>query len=698
MSNQENESNSLQQVGEKIWSTADTLRSVGIKGSEFPLFMMPVFALRMVESRIIRTINEIKANNTDKTPEELREIIIEEFDFNEKYGSNSKIIENDVSLETIVKGSDDVFLSEFEDYLSAYDLETRMLLGTISENDETYDGNNYLNLLNINKKLRAKKIFKSFYTKWAEIDLSVYTNSEITTIEEYIKRKWADISADTAGEHYTPDDIIKLNAAIISNYFKDDGARLLNIYDMTCGGGNMLFGVEDELKRTNPNLEIITYGQEINDELFALAKIESRFRSDSTIVNGNTLTEDKTRGDNGSIKMDGSIANPPYGVDWKDHKETIENDQTGMYVNLPSTSDGQLLFVQHQIFKMSDIGKAVIVLNGSPLFSGDAGSGESEIRKWVLDNDYVEAFVQLPTNEFFNTGITTYLWVLNKNKPESRKNKIMLIDASQMSTKLKKNMATKNCEIDAANRAKIIDMMNDYVETDICKIMDKVDFYYNKQKVTLTHADVNGKSYVPMKNDKVVKSLKIEDIDKFIIEDDEVNKFIHADGVEDLKTFAKEASECFKTLEDGSFSVVKDDVEYGYDVEQESLFRKDLKTQKAEWLGCGEIKIKASYKAPTKTREESYSFFVELSPKTETDYEIIPFSFDVKENEKNIQEFMDKWVDKSYTLEDCRVGVEINFNKIFYKPEVLRPLDVIKKELLDSHNKLSKLMAEVFND
>ncbi|MFM6209330.1 class I SAM-dependent DNA methyltransferase, partial [Planktothrix sp.] len=173
-----------------------------------------------------------------------------------------------------------------------------------------------------------------------------------------------------------------------------------------------------------------------NDALYALARIESRFRPGSKIEHGNTLTNDKFYNDD----FDVVVANPPYGVSWKGYQKDVENDKTGRFKYLPSISDGQLLFMQHLISKLDVNGIGVVVHNGSTLFSGDAGSAESNIRKWMLDSDFVEAIIQLPTDEFFNTGIHTYLWVLNKNKDADRKDKVMLINASEKFRLLKKNI------------------------------------------------------------------------------------------------------------------------------------------------------------------------------------------------------------------------------------------------------------------
>ena len=226
---------------------------------------------------------------------------------------------------------------------------------------------------------------------------------------------------------------------------------MLIIYDGTCGGGNLLFGVEDRIKARTSRVTQ-TYGQDWNDALYALARIESRFRDDSHIEHGNTLTEDKFS----HVKAQVVVANPPYGVSWKGYQKEILNDKTLRFKHLPSISDGQLLFTQHLIDKLDDSGFGVIVHNGSTLFSGDAGSGESNIRKWMLDADIVEAVIQLPTDEFFNTGIHTYLWVINKAKDAARQDKVMLIDASAKFKPLKKNKGAKRKAIDEASRQEIV--------------------------------------------------------------------------------------------------------------------------------------------------------------------------------------------------------------------------------------------------
>ena len=470
---------SILQYESDIWSSADSLRSAGLKQSDFPKYMMPFFALRMVESRLIREHKRL-SEEFGKTEHNTDDYI--EYFLTAGLGYNDYVIRNNKTLSDIC-ANDKTFESDFKTYLGAFDEETRHLLGVDKGNDEE----KYLDISGVCGILRAKKILFSIVQGWSKIDLEPFDNSEITTLEEHIKRKWADISAETAGEQYTPDDIIALISDIVASKIQDN-QEFLTLYDPTSGGGNLIFGVEDKLA-TKTSRPIKTHGMDWNSSLYALAKIESRFRIDSDIKYGNTLTDtafiDKS--------FDVIVANPPYGVDWKDYRKAIETDKTGRFVALPAISDGQLLFDQHIVYHLDNDGIAVVVNNGSSLFSGDAGSGESTIRKYFFDKDWVEAIIQMPTDEFFNTGIYTYLWVFNKNKPTERKDKIILIDSSNKFVPLKKSKGKKRREMSESNRAEIIQALTDFQDNDFARVFDKWHFYYNKQTIMLTNVDTEGK-------------------------------------------------------------------------------------------------------------------------------------------------------------------------------------------------------------
>jgi len=664
------------QYESKIWATADLLRGSGIKESEWPSYMMPFFALTMIESRLVRMFNELK----DELKKDIGEEGLSKIDKDDLYdlikdrgqGYNVYIFEKNQTLADVCK-NDKSFEIDFEAYLNGFDDETKGLLGVVAG-----DGEKYLDIKGVIAKLKSKKVLMGYAKLWSEVDLKPYNNSEITTLEEHIKRKWADISAETAGEQYTPDDVIALISEIVASKIEESD-KLLKIYDCTCGGGNMLFGVEDRINKKFKRLTQ-TYGQDWNDALYALAKIESRFRQDSKIEHGNTLVDDKFY----NVEFDVVVANPPYGVSWKGYQDNIEKDKTDRFKYLPSVSDGQLLFMQHLISKLDINGIGVVVHNGSTLFTGDAGSAESNIRKWMLDRDIVEAVIQLPTDEFFNTGIYTYLWVLNKNKEPKRKDKIMLINASEKFSPLKKTKGSKRKEIDENNRQKIVETLKEYRENDYTRIFDKEFFYFNKQAIMLTNIDVYGNSFEAMlKEGKKSEKLKPTKIDSG---EREIKEFVittyNTDQYSSLFEFFEQNIKPFIAsidYKEQSLIITTDEGKYWFDNEKETIIKEVNGEQ--ELLGCGKIAVKSSYKKANKTQPERIEISIELTPDYQKDYEIIPYYRNEDDNRTEISKFMDKYIMKPFVYLDNVVGVEINFNKVFYEPDKLREIETILSEI-----------------
>ena len=652
-----------------VWASADVLRSsVGLKNSEFPDFMMPFFALRMVESRLIRKYAEVCQDLELLTLEDRIAEIKETVGF-----YNSMVIEDSQTLADIVK-NDKNFNIDFKRYLDSFDAGLKSLLG-IDSPDKTEN----LNLSAVADSLRKKNALFGYVTAWAKIDFTPYDNSEITTLEEHIKRKWADMSAETAGEQYTPDDIINLISELIaSDKFKTD--KIYKLYDMTCGGGNMLFGVEDKIKNKPQKPKTETYGQELRGSLYALAKIESMFRKGSHIEHGNTLTHDKFAG----VSFDYGVANPPYGVSWKEEYKTIMADETGRFGHggYPSSADGQLLFVQHMIAKLNETGKAFIVLNGSPLFSGDAGGGESNIRKWLLDNDYVEAFIQLPTGEFFNTSITTYIWCLNKDKPEDRKDKILCINAENQCVKLKKTKGVKSQEISKEHALNIVDIYSEFKESDISKVLSKYDFYFNKQYIRKLEKDEEFGA--------IQESIQLKNIKSFIVKDRENQSeetSISIDSLEVSSDSVKSFNDFIKSVDNElqSLTIITDD-NISYTVDENNCVIKNDGINISN-LGYGSINIKASFSKATAKKEATISISASIEQVWTKDEEKISFS-DIN-NEENIQQFLKEWVsDDLSEIEflDNIIGVEVNFNSIFNSIKKIRTTSEIMEEISSLNN------------
>ncbi len=333
--------------------------------------------------------------------------------------------------------------------------------------------------------------------KFANIDLhpDVVDNAQMGLVFEELIRKFAEISNETAGEHFTPREVIRLMVNLL--FIEDDdvltsgNAVVRTLYDPTAGTGGMLSVAGEYLLEHNPTARLTLFGQELNDESYAICKADMLIKGQdvANIVVGNTLSDDG----HSSRKFDYMLSNPPFGVEWKKVEKEVrkEYEQKGFDgrfgPGLPRVSDGSMLFLLHLISKMRpavDGGSRIgIVLNGSPLFTGGAGSGESEIRRYVLENDLVEAIIGLPTDMFYNTGIATYVWILSNKKPEARKGKVQLIDASAYWQKMRKSLGSKRKEMSDAHIAKVTQLFGEFIEAEedgkpISRIFNNADFGY----------------------------------------------------------------------------------------------------------------------------------------------------------------------------------------------------------------------------
>ena len=351
------------------------------------------------------------------------------------------------------------------------------------------------------KKLESADLLYQIIAKFADLDLSEdsVSNEAMGYIFEELLRRFSEMSNETAGEHYTPREVIRL---MVNLLFIEDSKSLSgdkpirSIYDPACGTGGMLSIAEEHLHEMNPNIVLNVFGQELNDETWAIARSDLMIKGQDPkrITQGNSLTDED--GHSGTL-FDYSISNPPYGVDWKKYEKQIRDEAeklgfAGRYgAGLPRVSDGSFLFIQHMISKMKPYdakkneggSRLAIILSGSPLFSGQAASGESEIRKWIIENDWIEGIVAMPDQMFYNTGIGTYVWILSNRKDTKSKGKIRLIDARDMGTKVRKSLGDKRKEL---TTEAIIEITNLYSEAlnikndKRIKVMSNEEFGYAK--------------------------------------------------------------------------------------------------------------------------------------------------------------------------------------------------------------------------
>jgi len=347
--------------------------------------------------------------------------------------------------------------------------------------------------------------------RFTQVDLhpAKVTNSQMGLAFEELIRKFAELSNETAGEHFTPREVIRLMVNLL--FIEDDDVLakpgvVRTIYDPTAGTGGMLSVAGEYLAEHNPQARLTMFGQELNPESYAICKADMLIKGQDVgnIVFGNTFSEDGHT----HKKFDYMLSNPPFGVEWKKVEKEVRKEYESQGFNgrfgpgLPRVSDGSLLFLLHLLSKMrpaKDGGSRFgIVLNGSPLFTGGAGSGESEIRRYVLENDLVEAIIGLPTDMFYNTGIATYVWILSNRKPKARQGKIQLIDASGFWQKTRKSLGSKRKELSDEHIARITRLFGDFVEaidgkTPISRIFKNEDFGYRTITVETPLRDAKEK-------------------------------------------------------------------------------------------------------------------------------------------------------------------------------------------------------------
>jgi type I restriction enzyme M protein len=340
------------------------------------------------------------------------------------------------------------------------------------------------------ERLRRANLLYRVVGKFAEIDLhpDVVSNIEMGYLYEELIRKFSELSNETAGEHFTPREVIRLMVNLL--FIADDETILTKpgivktLYDPACGTGGMLSVAEDHLRDLNPQARLEVFGQELNAETYAICRSDMMLKGQdaSHIAYGNSFSEDHHDGE----RFDYLLANPPFGVEWKKVEDEVKTEAAtkgfaGRFgAGLPRINDGSFLFLQHMISKMKrpeDGGsRLAIVFNGSPLFTGAAGSGESEIRRWIIENDWLEAVVALPDQLFYNTGISTYFWIVTNRKSEDRHGKIQLLDARECFVKMRKSLGEKRKQISDEQIDEITRLYGDFAEGERVKILPNEAF------------------------------------------------------------------------------------------------------------------------------------------------------------------------------------------------------------------------------
>ncbi|NRT80939.1 type I restriction-modification system subunit M [Clostridium beijerinckii] len=647
-----------------LWNIAESLRGT-YKEEDYRKVMLPMIVVRrfdcLLDDYDREIIKGVYSNYYYLPEEEKDEIVIA--DLKENYNINLQFYNiSDFTWKKLLDDSENI-KSNFEEYLKGFSNNVKEIIGKFKFKDE---------IAQLDRKNKLYAVLQKMY----EVDLHVdaVSNNKMGYVYEEMLRRFTENSA--AGEQYTPREVIRLCMEMLfmgKESFLTEEGKIISIADFCCGTGGMLSIGEDFIENTNPKAIVDVYGQELLDESFAICQADMLMKGQNpdNIRLGNTLTEDRFSGEHKRFL----ISNPPFGVTWKDEEKKVKEEADlgfdGRFgAGTPRVSDGSLLFLQNMISKMYDDeegSRIAIIFNGSPLFTGDAGSGESNIRKWIIENDLLEGIIALPTDMFYNTGIATYIWVLTNRKEDKRKGKIQLVNASDYYQLMRKSLGNKRKEISPEQIREIKDLYESFEENEKCKIFDNSEFGY--RKITIER---------PLKLSFKVTNEAIERVK-------EATQFINL-------AVSKKKDETIKAQEEANGREQQEKLVSmleSFDNEKEYLnrekFIKELKEKAKEFgITLGAALLKAIW-STIGERNENADICKDAKGNTESDpslrdTESIPLKEDInvyfkREVKPHVP---DAYMDES-TFDN--IGYEIPFTRHFYKYEKLRPFAEIMKEI-----------------
>ena len=659
----------ISEISGFIWSISDAVLRGAYKRNEYQKVILPFTVLKRFDSvlehskkDIVDTYESNKGRteflepilmnkSVDENGRELGFYNYSRFDF-------KTLLQDPDNIEENIKFYINSFSSNVKDILENFDIEKQIAKLAKS------------NLLYL--------LIKKFNETGLDLSPKNISNHDMGTIFEELIRKFSETSNEEAGEHFTPRDVVKLMTELLFVDEDESSGTIKLVYDPACGTGGMLTSCKEFITKNNPDVDVVLYGQEINDEIYAICKADMLMKGeDAENIKGpsSTLSDDQLSNN----KFDYMISNPPYGRDWEQDKEVVtaeaEQGYDGRFgAGLPRKSDGQLLFIQHMISKMKDNGKSriAVITNGSPLFTGDAGSGESNIRKWIFENDYLEALIALPDQLFFNTGIGTYIWVLNNQKSIKREGKVQLIDAREEYVGMRKNLGNKRHEITEESISKIIETYKSFNKSNKVKIFDNEDFGYTK--ITVER---------PMQLNYQVTEERLENLYSY-----SAFKKLAESKSKDLETKTAEEEEGKKQQETikQALMTIGNDVYTDWDT-FESKVKNALKDFDLKPAFIKNIIEKLSEHDDT----AEYVTDKKGKPKADSnlrDTEKIPLIQNIDEYFKDevLKYYNDAWYDSKKN----KIGYEINFTQYFYIYEPPRPLEEIEADI-------SKVTIEIQN-
>ena len=510
----------IQENSNLIWNNAEILRGL-YKPHEYGEVILPMTVIKRFHDTLLPTMERVqKAYAEYKTFEVIEPFLLD------ATGGYSFYNTSKFTFSSLL--SDPEHIEEnFRAYLNGFSDNVQDVL-------ENFSFDIHISRLANNDKLFY--IIQEFNKPGAYLGADKVSSTDMGYIFEDLVRRFSESYNEEAGAHFTSRDIIYLMTDILlaedKNMLMDNGV-VKTVYDQTMGTSQMLSAMTERLQEFDRDAEVTTFGQEINPSTYAIAKADTMIRGGNpdNMKLGNTLTEDGFSG----YTFDYCISNPPFGVDWKsEYKKVKEEHDIGdngrFSPGLPRKSDGQLLFTLNALNKLKDDGRMAIIHNGSALFSGAAGGGESEIRRYVIENDWLDAIIQLPGDSFYNTGITTYIWIYSKDKPLHREGKVQLIDASEMYEKRRKSIGSKRVDITEECRELIVQAYGEFMNKEYTlddrrvesKILNNEDFGFHKVTVESPEKDEEGNIVLKKGKPKADTNLRdtediplTEDIDEY---------------------------------------------------------------------------------------------------------------------------------------------------------------------------------------
>jgi len=502
----------INQKADLIWAIADKLTGP-YKPHEYGDVILPLTVIRRFDCILFDKKDAVLEKYEEVKNLPMKDVLLRKasgFDF---YNTSK------YTLERLMDDPDHIE-ENFRDYLNGFSDNVQDIIQKFE-----FDGH----ITRMANKNILYIVLKEFTTEKANLHPDEISNLEMGYIFEEIIRRFSEAHNEDAGQHYTPREVIQLMVNIL---FYDDNDILSGnnvaktIYDPACGTGGMLSVAEEYLHSLNASTELVSFGQEINDQTFAICKADMLIKGNNAdyIKDGNTLSDDQFVGNT----FDYILSNPPFGREWKNEKAKVEEEAKKGFAGrfgagLPAASDGQMLFLMTAISKMKDISQGgsriAIIHNGSPLFTGDAGSGPSNIRKYILENDLLEAIVALPNDIFYNTGIATYIWVLsNKKAGTVREGKVQLINANELYEKRRKALGNKRNDIPEKYIEEITQIYGDFKESDVSQIYENADFGYTKITVERPQKDEDGN--LVLKKGKPVADTSLRDTENVPLKED----------------------------------------------------------------------------------------------------------------------------------------------------------------------------------